>query len=299
MNGQVTTMVDELPGLAGAIRRALGPSLRQEDLYSDRGSRLYHELTATDPAEIREITRLLRGVRGPVLELACGSGRLTLPLAAAGHDVTGVDLSPRLLATLAERLASPEGARLRGQVRLVEADIVDLPLTGRFATVVLGATTIRLFGADHRRRLFARVHDLLLPGGSFLVSTAGSSAPSAQQSTGRFAGTEDQPDLRPNSGLHRRTDGHDIVTTMALRDCVVTLIQHVAGDGSRRGIAALQVTPGGPPSLFTSSVHHVPPQLAQAELEAAGFRIEQAVEVSLPRELGLGDDVLLVATVES
>ena len=34
---------------------------------------------------------------GPVLELGCGTGRVTIPIAAAGVDVTGVDLSPAML----------------------------------------------------------------------------------------------------------------------------------------------------------------------------------------------------------
>lgn len=35
------------------------------------------------------------GTPSAVMEIGCGTGRLTLPLARAGHTVTGVDLSPR------------------------------------------------------------------------------------------------------------------------------------------------------------------------------------------------------------
>lgn len=38
-----------------------------------------------------------RSAGGPVLEVACGTGRLTLPLAAAGLDICGLDLSPAML----------------------------------------------------------------------------------------------------------------------------------------------------------------------------------------------------------
>ena len=55
-------------------------------------------------------------VRGPVLELACGSGRVAAPLAAAGHRVIGLDLSPEMLrrARARRRRLPPEAAaRLR------------------------------------------------------------------------------------------------------------------------------------------------------------------------------------------
>lgn len=55
-------------------------------------------------------------VRGPVLELACGSGRVAVPLAAAGHRVTGLDCSVGMLrrARARRRTLPPEAAlRLR------------------------------------------------------------------------------------------------------------------------------------------------------------------------------------------
>lgn len=43
---------------------------------------------------------------GPVLELACGSGRLTVPLAERGIDITGLDASPTMLARAREKAAA-------------------------------------------------------------------------------------------------------------------------------------------------------------------------------------------------
>ena len=52
---------------------------------------------------------------GRVLELGCGSGRILVPLARAGHHVVGVDTSPHMLALACEKLATagPEVARAR------------------------------------------------------------------------------------------------------------------------------------------------------------------------------------------
>jgi 2-polyprenyl-3-methyl-5-hydroxy-6-metoxy-1,4-benzoquinol methylase len=58
-----------------------------------------------------------------VLDLACGEGRLAVPLAAVGYRPLGVDLSPSALAAAA-------GVTLELQAR----DLRDLPWPGRFAT---------------------------------------------------------------------------------------------------------------------------------------------------------------------
>src|SRR5260370_41347447 len=53
----------------------------------------------------------LRG--GPLLELACGSGRLLLPLAQAGYEVTGVDTSASMLALARNALDTAGGGARR------------------------------------------------------------------------------------------------------------------------------------------------------------------------------------------
>lgn len=57
---------------------------------------------------------------GPVLEAMCGSGRMLLPLAAAGHTLTGIDSSQAMLDIAHQRL---EAAGTRQQVTLLQGDI--------------------------------------------------------------------------------------------------------------------------------------------------------------------------------
>jgi SAM-dependent methyltransferase len=75
---------------------------------------------------------LARRFGGPVLELACGTGRLLAPLAAAGLDCTGVDNASAMLARARHRLA-----RLGLSATLVEQDMAHLSLEGRFRTILL------------------------------------------------------------------------------------------------------------------------------------------------------------------
>ena len=78
----------------------------------------------------------LRG--GPLLELACGSGRLLLPLARAGYEVTGVDASPAML-ELARVALEAEG--LTARCALVQQDMRALQLDKKFhlAFIALGS----------------------------------------------------------------------------------------------------------------------------------------------------------------
>jgi len=68
---------------------------------------------------------------GPVLELGCGTGRVSLPLARAGVPLVGVDRSAAMLAFARQRMAR---GRLHRLLRLVQADIRHLPFPQARAT---------------------------------------------------------------------------------------------------------------------------------------------------------------------
>ena len=57
-------------------------------------ARLYDLDLADDPGDLDLYLALADRAGGPILELAVGTGRLAMPLAAAGHRVTGVDIDP-------------------------------------------------------------------------------------------------------------------------------------------------------------------------------------------------------------
>jgi SAM-dependent methyltransferase len=76
---------------------------------------------------------------GPVLELACGTGRLLAPLAAAGFPVVGVDSSGPMLERASARLAA-----LGLQATLVEQPLERLELKGQFRTIILGLDSFGL-----------------------------------------------------------------------------------------------------------------------------------------------------------
>ena len=73
---------------------------------------------------------------GPVLEFGCGTGRITLPLARQGADVTGMDVSHSMLEVLRAKLAKePESVRRR--TRVVEGDFRTHYLGEQFSLVII------------------------------------------------------------------------------------------------------------------------------------------------------------------
>jgi SAM-dependent methyltransferase len=102
---------------------------------------------------------------GRVLELGCGSGRVLVPLARAGHRVVGLDASPHMLALARTKLAQVH-PDVSDQVRLVEGDMCDFDLAETFDLAIVAAKSFNylLERADQARAL-AAVAAHLRPGG--------------------------------------------------------------------------------------------------------------------------------------
>lgn len=85
-------------------------------------------------------TNVARQARGPVLELGCGTGRISLPLARAGISVVGIDRSAPMLERAAARFEAQHrrtGGRRKKPLHLVRGDIRFLPFApGSFRTVL-------------------------------------------------------------------------------------------------------------------------------------------------------------------
>ncbi len=77
-----------------------------------------------------------RASGGPVLEVGCGTGRILIPTARAGVEITGLDLSPHMLKVCRERVAA-EPPAVRARIRLVQADMRSFDLAQAFQLVTL------------------------------------------------------------------------------------------------------------------------------------------------------------------
>jgi trans-aconitate methyltransferase len=123
--------------------------------------------------DARFFARLLARVRPRrVLELACGSGRVTFTLAAAlpVAEIVGVDSSIDMLAQAAKARDAADSL-VRRRVSFSEGDMRDWRGTGdRFDAVVIACCSVsHLLTLDDRRRTWDTAFRLLRPGGVFIL----------------------------------------------------------------------------------------------------------------------------------
>lgn len=128
----------------------------------DRWAGLYdnyvNSTVAIDDLYFPPVYAHLKGQR--ICEIGCGTGRHTIRLARAGNSVTGIDLSPGMLAIAREKLSGLD-------VELVEGDVLTLPLPDVFDA---GVTALVLEHIADLSAFFARVAHMLKPGGGFYIS---------------------------------------------------------------------------------------------------------------------------------
>jgi cyclopropane fatty-acyl-phospholipid synthase-like methyltransferase len=177
----------------------------------------------------------LRG--GPLLELACGSGRLLLPLAQAGYEVTGVDTSARMLELARQRL---EAAEVAARCTLVQQDMRDLQSGKKFhlAFIALGSFGHVCARKTQREALHA-IRSHLTSGGTFILDISNEDARYMESMSGQVL----------HQGTWQLGDGSMLThfvspassTTTHLLDLTHFYDTHIQGEAVRRTIIQTQL----------------------------------------------------------
>jgi SAM-dependent methyltransferase len=178
---------------------------------------------------------------GPVLELGVGTGRLALPLAAAGAEVHGIDASPAMV----ERLrAKPGGAGLPVVVGDFSERLPEVP--GGFAVVLVTFNTFfNLVAPGAQARCLELARHVLRPGGVLVIEA--------------FVPAEDPV----RSGVDVRSVGTEEVVLSVFR---------TEGDVVEGSLVSL--SPAGGVQLRPWAVLPRSPEQLDALAAAAGFEVE-------------------------
>jgi SAM-dependent methyltransferase len=132
----------------------------------------FYDLIHADlTADITFLLSLAAETGGPILELGCGTGRLLLPLAHAGYEVTGLDSSPAMLERARQRLAQ-EADVAQVRVTLVEGDMTNFKLDGRFPLVVIPYNTLMHLSPPQATAAFRQVASHLEKDGRLFLDVA-------------------------------------------------------------------------------------------------------------------------------
>jgi SAM-dependent methyltransferase len=132
--------------------------------YGDRIADIYDELYEgmLDTESTVEFLAELAG-KGPVLELAVGTGRVALPLAERGIEVHGIDSSDSMI----QRLRAKEGG---DRIQVTMGDFAEVRVDGRFTLIfVVFNTLFALTSQEEQVRCFRNVAEHLEDEGHFVV----------------------------------------------------------------------------------------------------------------------------------
>ena len=153
----------ELEGIDDVLRdriRALSTVYRDPGHYD-----VLAQMTAPD--DLPFYRAVLGAPPQRLLELGAGTGRLSVPLAADGHEVVGVELSPELLAAAKARAEHEDVA-----LTLALGDFRTFALGRTFDVVIMAYNAFNhLLDAGAMRACLAAVHEHLEPDGRFVLDT--------------------------------------------------------------------------------------------------------------------------------
>lgn len=133
------------------------------DLYRD--GRHYDLQNSAWTEDIPFLERQIKHYGEPVLELACGTGRITIPLAEKGIEITGLDLTEPMLAQ-----AQKKAAARNLQIKWVLADCRTFRIPQSFRVIIFPFNSIgHLHDRESIEACFARVREHLTDDGRFII----------------------------------------------------------------------------------------------------------------------------------
>lgn len=145
---------------AGAVEHYLDPSLYDRSYRHRRADINFYRLLAEE--------RLGLASNKPLLEMACGSGRITVPLLRSGHSVLAFDHAGPMLSATAARIAKLPAAHRR-RCQLFRADMRAFSFNQRLPFVLAGFHSIQHLVSDRDLiDCFRNVRACLEDGGWFV-----------------------------------------------------------------------------------------------------------------------------------
>jgi SAM-dependent methyltransferase len=200
---------------------------------------------------------------GPVLEVGCGTGRVLIPTARAGIEITGLDLSPHMLEVCREKLMN-EPEEVRSRVRLVEGDMRQFELKNTFRLVTLPFRPFQhLTTVEDQLACLGCIHRHLAEGGRLILDIFN---PSMEALTKKNFGEEmgEEPEFSMPDGRKVIRRNSTVARDVANQINFVELIHYVTHPDGRQE-RLVQAFPMR--YLFRFEAEHL--------LRRAGFVVEQ------------------------
>ena len=217
-----------------------------------------------DPSDtgVAFYSALAQEAGGSVLEIASGTGRVTIPIARLGFPTTGLDIVPGML----ERARSKSVGL---PIRWVEADARTFDLHEQFHFIFLTGNAFQAFVTNaEQEALLGRVRVHLQDDGLFAFETRNPLFPGMQTREGFFPILETQPETEEGL-LFINVDGHEVWESIKQVYDPITQILHLTcrqrwQDGQEEHT-----------KIARTALRYTFPQELAALLHHTGFRIER------------------------
>ena len=145
-----------------------------------------------------------RQAGGPTLELGCGTGRVLIPTAAAGCQITGLDRSKFMLDQCRKKLAR-EPEALQRRARLIQGDMTDFQTGETYSLVTIPFRPFQhLTTVDEQKACLGCVRRHLAPGGRLVFDVFNPRFDRLYNPKYTEEEIEDLPDVALPDGRHFR-----------------------------------------------------------------------------------------------
>jgi ubiquinone/menaquinone biosynthesis C-methylase UbiE len=147
-----------------------------------------------------------RKANGRTLELGCGTGRVLIPIATSGYEITGLDLSPYMLEKCREKL-NMQQEEVQQRVRLVEANMVNFNTEETYNLVTIPFRPFQhLISIEEQKGCLKSVYRHIDPNGLLILDVFRPYFPRLVSNPEYMIEKEDAPDTTlPDGRRLRRT----------------------------------------------------------------------------------------------
>ena len=185
-----------------------------EGLYAEVLPYTFDEKQSLQQARlIKRLLKLRKGMR--VLDIPCGAGRLTVPLAKMGLEMTGLDFTASFIRS-ARRAARKEDVK----VCFIQQDMRKLDFDGEFDAAFNWFTSFGYFSDAENLAFAARVYRALKPGGAFLIEATYKRRPVAHHVMRQSEETIGGVIIKQRHRWEARTSRARSIWTFIKGDCV-------------------------------------------------------------------------------
>lgn len=134
----------------------------EKSLYRD--GKIYDAMNNGLVSDAHFYVNEFKNTTGPILELACGTGRITCAIAQSGKDITGLDLSESML-----NQAKQKTKEMNLKINFFHADMCRFQLNQKFDVIFVGYNSVHhILKNEDLKSFFACVKEHLNPKGRLL-----------------------------------------------------------------------------------------------------------------------------------